>query len=75
VVAAALAEIGEPADMIEAANRDELTSALREETDLAQQKGIFGAPGFIVGEGLFWGNDRLEDAIPRLAEKMSRTFP
>jgi 2-hydroxychromene-2-carboxylate isomerase len=25
--------------------------------------GIFGAPTMIVGKELFWGNDRLEDAI------------
>lgn len=33
--------------------------ALRE----AREKGIFGAPSFIVGEQLFWGDDRLHDAI------------
>ncbi len=26
-------------------------------------RGIFGAPTFVVGDELFWGNDRLEDAI------------
>jgi 2-hydroxychromene-2-carboxylate isomerase len=26
-------------------------------------RGIFGAPSFLVGEELFWGNDRLEQAI------------
>lgn len=25
--------------------------------------GLFGAPSFRVGDELFWGNDRLEDAI------------
>ncbi|MEZ5580431.1 MAG: hypothetical protein R3F36_15045 [Candidatus Competibacteraceae bacterium] len=25
--------------------------------------GIFGAPTFIVGDELFWGNDRLEAAL------------
>ncbi|MEO0786484.1 MAG: 2-hydroxychromene-2-carboxylate isomerase, partial [Pseudomonadota bacterium] len=25
--------------------------------------GLFGAPSFTVGEELFWGDDRLEDAI------------
>ena len=69
VVAVALAEIGETAEMIAAASRDEIKSALREETDLAKQKRIFGAPSFFIGDEMFWGNDRLEDAIARLAEK------
>ena len=34
-----------------------------EETDLARDLGIFGSPTFVVGRELFWGNDRLEDAI------------
>jgi len=25
--------------------------------------GVFGAPTFVVGDELFWGNDRLKDAI------------
>jgi hypothetical protein len=33
------------------------------ETDLARDLGIFGSPTFVVGRELFWGDDRLEDAI------------
>jgi len=36
---------------------------LAEQVDEAIAKGIFGAPSFIVGDELFWGNDRLEQAI------------
>lgn len=37
---------------------------LRAQTDNAQKLGIFGAPTFIVADGeLFWGNDRLEQAL------------
>jgi len=36
---------------------------LRKQVDEAITKGIFGAPSFIVNGELFWGNDRLEDAI------------
>jgi 2-hydroxychromene-2-carboxylate isomerase len=36
---------------------------LRAQTALAEARGIFGAPSFVVGEELFWGNDRLERAI------------
>lgn len=33
------------------------------ETAAARGLGIFGAPTFVVGRELFWGNDRLEHAI------------
>jgi 2-hydroxychromene-2-carboxylate isomerase len=36
---------------------------LREQTRRAKELGIFGAPSFVVGAELFWGNDRLEDAL------------
>ncbi len=37
---------------------------LRANTDEAQNLGIFGAPNFVTEEGeLFWGNDRLEQAL------------
>lgn len=36
---------------------------LRRDTDEAVQLGIFGAPTFVVGGEMFWGNDRLEDAV------------
>ncbi|HEY1692707.1 MAG TPA: 2-hydroxychromene-2-carboxylate isomerase [Polyangiaceae bacterium] len=38
-------------------------AALRAQTEEAVAKGIFGAPSMIVGEELFWGNDRLEEAF------------
>lgn len=36
---------------------------LRDRTQQAMELGIFGAPTFVVGDELFWGDDRLEDAI------------
>jgi hypothetical protein len=33
------------------------------ETNTAKERGIFGSPTFVVGSELFWGDDRLEDAI------------
>jgi 2-hydroxychromene-2-carboxylate isomerase len=58
---------GDPvADFAEAAS-DEIKAALRANGAEAEAKGLFGAPSFLVprGEGyeLFWGNDRLEQAI------------
>ncbi len=36
---------------------------LRRQTDRAWEIGIFGAPTFVVGDEIFWGNDRMEDAF------------
>ncbi len=36
---------------------------LRKQTEEAVALEIFGAPTFVVDTELFWGNDRLEDAI------------
>jgi 2-hydroxychromene-2-carboxylate isomerase len=46
-----------------AANAPEIKDALRAQVDEAVGLGIFGAPSFIVGDELFWGNDRLEAAL------------
>ena len=42
---------------------DENKIKLRQQTELAKMKKIFGAPSFIVEGQLFWGDDRLEDAL------------
>ena len=45
------------------AQSDEIKGRLRASTEDAQRLGIFGAPSFIAGSELFWGNDRLEQAL------------
>jgi 2-hydroxychromene-2-carboxylate isomerase len=45
------------------AQGDEIKAKLRAATDKAQQLGIFGAPSFIASGELYWGNDRLEQAL------------
>ena len=40
-----------------------ISAAYVEQTDRAQRAGIFGSPSFIVDGEVFWGDDRLEDAI------------
>jgi 2-hydroxychromene-2-carboxylate isomerase len=43
---------------------DAIKAALRTQTAEAERLGIFGAPSFMTeGHELFWGNDRLEDAL------------
>jgi 2-hydroxychromene-2-carboxylate isomerase len=45
------------------AQSDDIKAKLRANTEEAQRLGIFGAPSFIAGGELFWGNDRLEQAL------------
>jgi 2-hydroxychromene-2-carboxylate isomerase len=40
-----------------------IKDTLRAHTEEAARRGIFGAPTFLVGAELFWGDDRLEDAV------------
>jgi 2-hydroxychromene-2-carboxylate isomerase len=47
----------------QAADDPQIKQALREATDAAHARGVFGVPTFAVGEELFWGDDRLEDAL------------
>jgi 2-hydroxychromene-2-carboxylate isomerase len=65
VMADLLMELGvEPAPALEAAQSDAIKAKLRTETEEAQRRGIFGAPSFVTSDGeLFWGNDRLEQAL------------
>jgi len=53
----------DPAKAFAAANTPENKAKLKDQTDEAVSRGLFGAPSFTVGDELFWGNDRLEDAI------------
>jgi 2-hydroxychromene-2-carboxylate isomerase len=45
----------------------EVKDRLREETDRALARGVTGVPTVAVGEQLFWGDDRLDDAAAALA--------
>lgn len=46
-----------------AATTPEAKLAVRHQTEAAQRLGLFGAPSFVVGDELFWGNDRLGAAV------------
>lgn len=64
VIRAILDGLGLDADaLIAAAQGDACKAELRARTAAAQSRGIFGAPMFFVGDEMFWGNDRLEDAL------------
>lgn len=51
------------ADLAARANRPEHKEKLKAQTGEAIELGLFGAPSFVVGDEIFWGNDRLEQAI------------
>lgn len=64
VVAEVLGQLGLPApQIISEALSDANKLKLRQQTEAAQALGIFGAPTFFVGGEMFWGNDRLDDAL------------
>lgn len=52
----------DPEAALAAAQDPDTKARLRAQTERAVALGIFGAPTFVVGEELFWGNDRLEAA-------------
>lgn len=59
-----LEKLGLPADdLLTRAVSEENKLALRHQTDRATEIGLFGAPSFVVGNEIFWGNDRMEDAL------------
>jgi 2-hydroxychromene-2-carboxylate isomerase len=63
-LALVLSKLGvNPEATVEAANTQENKDRLKAQTEKAISRGLFGAPSFTVGDELFWGNDRLEQAV------------
>lgn len=59
-----LREIGQdPVRVIDVAQSPAIDDALAVETDEAKRLGVFGAPSFVVDGEVFWGDDRLDDAV------------
>ncbi len=48
---------------IEKANSDKIEKKYLTNTESARNNKVFGSPSFIVGNEIFWGDDRMEDAI------------
>jgi 2-hydroxychromene-2-carboxylate isomerase len=64
VIAAILTSIGlDAAALLAAAQSEDNKARLRARSDEAQALHIFGAPTFFVGAEMYWGNDRLSDAL------------
>ena len=47
-------------DLLAAANHSNVQDIIIENSEQAVSKGVFGVPSYVVGEEVFWGQDRLE---------------
>jgi 2-hydroxychromene-2-carboxylate isomerase len=59
----------DPAAALQAIEDPKVKDRLRANTDEAIARGAFGAPTFVVGDELFWGNDRLQFVEAALRRK------
>jgi 2-hydroxychromene-2-carboxylate isomerase len=62
LIAAAACEL-HPRAVLKATETDAVKDALREATGQAAERGVFGVPSLLVGDEVFWGDDRLEEAL------------
>jgi len=67
-VAAVLMQNGfDPNQVLALTADEEVKAALKDNTDKAIQRGVFGAPSMFVGDQLFFGQDRLDFVIKALS--------
>ncbi|MNT31714.1 2-hydroxychromene-2-carboxylate isomerase [compost metagenome] len=67
-VGAVLSENGfDPEEILALSADEEVKNALKETTEKAVQRGVFGAPSMFVGDQLFFGQDRLDFVIEGLS--------
>ena len=63
-ISLSLTEIGQDANYIlDLATSLAAVSSLERATSEAKSLGVFGSPSFVVNREVFWGDDRLEDAL------------
>lgn len=53
----------DPKTVVARADSQEIRDKYYSETGAAREMGIFGSPTFAIGNEIFWGGDRLEDAL------------
>jgi carboxymethylenebutenolidase len=69
VLAGLITECGLDAEALLALAAEPRWAAMREtDTAAALARGVFGAPSYVIGEDIFWGQDRLEFVARRLAK-------
>jgi 2-hydroxychromene-2-carboxylate isomerase len=62
LIAAAACEL-HPNALLKAVETEIVKNALRQATDSAAELGVFGVPSLVVDGEVFWGDDRLEEAV------------
>jgi 2-hydroxychromene-2-carboxylate isomerase len=62
MIAGAACEL-HPRALLKAVETEVVKTALREATDRAGDLGVEGVPSVVVGDEVFWGDDRLEEAV------------
>ena len=62
LIAAAACEL-HPRALLKAAETEAVKRGLREATDEAAELGVIGVPSLLVGDEVFWGDDRVEEAV------------
>jgi 2-hydroxychromene-2-carboxylate isomerase len=62
LLAAAASEL-HPRALLAAVERDAIKTRLREATEEAGDRGVRGVPSLLVADQVFWGDDRLDDAV------------
>jgi len=62
LIAGAACEL-HPKALLKAATTEGVKGALREATDRAAELGVIGVPALVVDDEVFWGDDRLEEAV------------
>jgi carboxymethylenebutenolidase len=65
---ALIADVGlDPDAVLPFADDPQWIERRRSDTEAALARGVFGAPSYVIGEEIFWGQDRLEFVQRRLA--------
>ena len=70
-IAAAACEL-HPNAIAKAAASESVKTRLKEATTAAGDRGVFGVPTVAVGDEIFWGDDRLEEAAEAAGRLLSR---
>ena len=64
-----------PEPILEVAQTPLVKEQLRQQNERALRLGIFGAPTLVVGDELFWGGDRIEEAMAWHARPSKSVVP
>jgi 2-hydroxychromene-2-carboxylate isomerase len=68
-LAALIGEVGLDADAVMKLGADPKWAEMRTaDTQAALARGVFGAPSYVIGDEIFWGQDRLEFVDRKLAK-------